>query len=134
MKAETVKTNDEELRVMLESGLVLRQAGRLDEAEKIFRGVRELAPDSDVPLVALSSIAARRNDFDEAMRLCEEALRQDPNSLFARVNHAEILLYQKKRGEAEAELREIVENHPDSPHSRTAQSLLDVAQMMQGEK
>jgi predicted Zn-dependent protease len=90
---------------MLESGLVLREAGRLDEAEKIFQGVCEIVPDSDVPLVALSSIAVRRNNFEEALRLCEDAIRHQPNSLFARVNRAEILLYQKKREEAETELR-----------------------------
>ncbi len=131
MRLEAVKTSDEELRVMLESGLVLREAGRLDEAEKIFQGVRELAPQSDVPLVALSSIAVRRGNFDEALRLCEEALRQESNSLFARVNHAEILLYQKNREEAGRELREIIETAPpDSPHRRTAQSLLDAMQLI----
>lgn len=130
MKVEAVKTDEEELRVMLESGLVLREAGRFDEAERIFLGVRELAPQSDVPLVALSSVAARRGDFDEAMRLCDEALRREPTSAFARVNRAEILLYQKKREEAETELRRIIEQTPDSPHARTAQSLLDVARMI----
>lgn len=115
---------------MLESGLVLRQAGRLDEAERIFQGVRELMPESDVPLVTLSSIAVRRNDFDEALRLCEEALRRQPSSLFARVNRAEVLLYQKRREEAEAELREIIKTDPESPHSRTAQSLLKAVQMV----
>jgi predicted Zn-dependent protease len=130
MKIETVKTSDDELRVMLEAGLVLRQAGRLDEAEKIFQGVSEIVPDSDVLLVALSSIEVRRNNFDEALRLCEEAIRHEPSSLFARVNRAEILLYQKKHEEADAELREIIEQNPDSPHARTAQSLLDVARMI----
>lgn len=130
MKVETVKTSDDELRIMLESGLVLREAGRLEEAEKIFLGVSEIVPESDVPLVALSSIAARRNNFDEALRLCEEAIRHQPTSLFARVNRAEILLYQKKPDEAETELRRIIEIDPESPHSRTAQSLLNVVQMI----
>lgn len=130
MKLEAVNTSDEELRVMLESGLVLREAGRLDEAEKVFQGVREIAPESDVPLIALSSIAARRGNLDEALRLAEEALRQESPSVFARVNHAEILLYQKKREEAEAELRDIIESDPDSPHSRTARALLDVTRMI----
>lgn len=129
MKLEAVKTGEDELRVMLESGLILREAGRLDEAEKIFCGVRELAPRSDVPLVALSSIAVRRNHLDAALRLCEEALKNQPTSLYARVNRAEILLYQKKNAEAENELREIIETDPDSPHSRTAQSLLDAARV-----
>ncbi len=130
MKLQEIKANDEELRVMLESGLVLREAGRLEEAEKVFLGVHELVPHADVPLIALSSIAVRRGDFDEALRLCDEALRQAPDSLFARVNHAEVLLYQKRRDEAEAELHEIIETDPESPHSRTAQALLDVAQMI----
>ena len=126
MKLEDVKASDEELRVMLESGLILREAGRLNEAEDVFRGVHELMPESDVPLVVLSSIAVRRGDFDRALRLCEDALANVPNSLFARVNHAEILLYLKKRDEAERELRDIYENSPDSPHRRTAQALLQV--------
>lgn len=130
MRLEDVKTSEEELRVMIESGLVLREAGRLDEAEKIFRGVSELVPHSDVPLVALSSIAARRGNFDEALRLCDKALQEMPESLFARVNRAEILLYQQRREEAEVELREIIETDPTSPHSKTAEVLLDVAQMI----
>lgn len=130
MKLEEITAGDEELRVMLESGLVLREAGRLDEAEKIFIGVNELVPHSDVPLVALSSIAARRGNFEEALRLCDEALRQVPESIFARVNRAEILLYQQKREEAETELQEIIENNPESPYSRTAEALLNVAQMI----
>lgn len=130
MRLEDIKTGEEELRVMIESGLVLREAGRLDEAEKIFLGVNELVPHSDVPLIALSSIAARRGDFEEALRLCDKALQKVPESLFARVNRAEILLYQQKREEAEIELREIIETDPDSPHSRTAEVLLDVAQLI----
>lgn len=130
MRLEEIKAGEEELRVMIESGLVLREAGRLDEAEKIFRGVNELVPHSDVPLVALSSIAARRGNFDEALHLCDKALQQVPESLFARVNRAEILLYQQRREEAEAELHEIIEKDPDSPHSKTAEVLLDVARMI----
>lgn len=131
MRLETVKTSEEDLRVMLESGLVLREAGRLDEAEKIFQGVLELVPKSDVPLVALSSIAVRRGDFDEALRLCEEALQYQSNSVFARLNRAEILLYQKKLDEAERELRQITETvSADSPHYRTAQSLLETMKLI----
>ena len=131
MNFSQVKAGDEELRVMLESGLVLREAGRLDEAERIFLGVCELAPKSDVPLVALSSLAVRRGDFDEALRLCDEALSTDPNSVFARVHHAEVLLYQQRREEAETELRDIIETAPESPHAPTAQALLDAAQLLE---
>ena len=131
MNFSQVKTSDEDLRVMLESGLVLREAGRLDEAEKIFSGVRELVPKSDVPIISLSSVAVRRGNFDAALRLCEEALTVDPDSIFARVYHAEILLYQRRRAEAEAELREIIKFAPESPHAQTARALLDAARLME---
>lgn len=129
MKLTEVKSSDNELRAMLESGLILREAGRLTEAEKIFRGVHELVPQSDVPLVALSSIAVRREDFDEALRLCDEALRHNPESLFTRVNRAEVLLYQQKIEAAESELHEIMRLDPDSPHSRTARALLEALKL-----
>lgn len=131
MEFKQVKAGDEELRVMLESGLILREAGRLEEAEKVFLGVRQLAPQSEVPLVVLSSVAVRRGNFDEALRLCDEALAKEPSSVFARVHHAEVLLYQRKREEAEKELREIIKTAPESPHRQTAQALLDAAQLME---
>ncbi len=131
MELQQIKTSDEELRVMLESSLVLREAGRLDEAETIARGARALAPDSDVPLVILSSLAARRGDFDEALRLSEEAMRQDAESVFAQVQHAEVLLYQSKREQAETELRGIIEAAPASPHTPAARALLEAARMLE---
>ena len=82
MKLENVISNEQNLRVMLESGLVLRESGRLDEAEKVFQGVLDIVPNSDVPLVALSSIAVRRGDFDRALRLCEDALKFNSNKCF----------------------------------------------------
>lgn len=130
MKIEDVKIEDEDVRVMMESGLVLREAGRLDEAEKVFAGLKEIIPDSEVPPVVLSSIAARRGNLDEALRLCDEAVRQNPESLYARVNRAEILLYRKERKEAETELNEILDKSPDSPHGKTAKALLDVVKMI----
>lgn len=133
MELRQVRTGDDELRVMLESSLVLREAGRLEEAETIVRGVRELVPKSDVPLVVLSTLAVRRGNFDEALKLCEEALGKEPTSIFARVHRAEVLLYQRKREAAEKELREIISAAPDSPHCHTAQALLEAAQMMDDE-
>lgn len=131
MEFRQIRTGDDELRAMLESSLVLREAGRLEEAENIVRGVRELVPKSDVPLVVLSTLAVRRGNFDEALKLCEEALAKEPTSVFARVQRAEVWLYQRKREAAERELREIIEAAPDSPHLHTAQALLDAAQMME---
>ncbi len=115
---------------MLEAGFVLREANRSDDAETIFRGVMELLPDSDVPHVALGTVEIQRGRFAEAQAACEEALRLNPDSLYARVHHAEAFLFQQKRGEAESELNEIIASDPESPHSRTARALLDAADLI----
>ncbi len=107
MRLSHVKPSDEELRVILESGFVLREAGRLDDADAVFRGALELLPDSDVPRVALGTVELQRGRFSEAQALCEEALALRPASLYARVHRAESLLFQQRRDEAEEELREI---------------------------
>ena len=92
MRLSHVRPSDEELRVILESGFVLREAGRLDDADAVFRGALELLPDSDVPRVALGTVELQRGRFAEAQALCEEALRLRPASLYARVHRAESLL------------------------------------------
>ena len=130
MRLQDVRPRDEELRLMLEAGFVLREAHRLDDAETIFRGVIELLPDSDVPRVALGTVELQRGRFAEAQAACEEALRLRPASLYARVHHAEALLFQQKRVEAENELNEIIASDPESPHSRTARALLEAADLI----
>ena len=130
MRLAHVRPSDEELRVVLESGFVLREAGRLDDADAVFRGALELLPDSDVPRVALGTVELQRGRFAEAQALCEEALRVRPASLYARVHRAESLLFQRRREEAEEELREIAASEPDSPHARTARALLEAADLI----
>lgn len=130
MRLLDVRYADEDLRIILEAGYVLREAGKFDEAEAVFRGVAELLPASDVPRVALGTVEAQRGRFAEAQAIYEEALKLSPQSLYARVHHAEALLFQKRRVEAEAELNEIVAAEPDSPHSRTARALLDAADLI----
>jgi Flp pilus assembly protein TadD len=130
MRLSHVRPSDEELRVILESGFVLREAGRLDDADAVFRGALELLPDSDVPRVALGTVELQRGRFAEAQTLCEEALRLKPASLYARVHRAESLLFQQRRDEAEEELREIASAEPDSPHARTARALLEAADLI----
>jgi Flp pilus assembly protein TadD len=130
MRLSHVQPSDEELRVILESGFVLREAGRFDDAETIFRGALELLPDSDVPRVALGTVELQRGRFTEAQALCEEALRVRPASLYARVHRAESLLFQQRREEAESELREVMAADPDSPHARTARALLEAADLI----
>jgi predicted Zn-dependent protease len=130
VKLDQIKPSDQELRVILEAGFALRYARRLDEAADIFSGVTALLPESDLPRVALGTVELERGKFAEAQAACEEALRRDPQSLYARVHRAEALLFQRQRSEAEAELNSIIAADPTSPHSRTARALLEAADLI----
>jgi predicted Zn-dependent protease len=131
-RLDQIHPSDDELRVMMEAGFVLREASKFDDAETVFRGVMELVPASDVPRVALGTVELQRGRFLEAQGLCEEALRLVPSSLYARVHHAEALLFQRRREEAETELHEIIAADASSPHSRTARALLEAADLICG--
>lgn len=127
MTVKEIPISNEELRVLLETGYILREAAKFDDAEAVFRGVMEFMPDSEVPQVGLGTVFLQRGDFQTAEEICRSAVETNPTSLYARVNYAEAMLFGKKREQAENELKNIIAENPDSPHSHTAQALLDAA-------
>ncbi len=130
MRLSQIQPDDDQLRVVMETGFALCGMGRLGEAESLFRGVAEMLPTSPVPRVALGSVLLWRGLFAEAQTACEDALRLSPDSLYARVQYAETLLFQQRRAEAEEELHQVILTDPASPHSRTARSLLNAANLI----
>ena len=127
MTVYEIPISDEELRVLLETGYILREAAKFDDAETVFRGVMEFLPESEVPQVGLGTVFLQRGDFQTAEEICRSAVETNPASLYARVNYAEAMLFEKKRDEAEEILNAIISENPDSPHSHTAQALLEAA-------
>lgn len=130
MSLREVSVDAEQLRVMLETGYILREAARFDEAEAVFRGVAELMPDSEVPRVGLGTVFLQRGNFAEAVAICGQACKDYPDSDYARVHYGEALLFANQRDEAETELLELIRKKPDSPHTKTAQALLDAADIV----
>ena len=127
MTVKQIPISDEELRVLLETGYILREAAKFDDAEAVFRGVMEFLPDSEVPQVGLGTVFLQRGDFQTAEEICRTATETNPSSLYARVHYAEAMLFEKKRDEAEEILKNIISENPESPHSHTAEALLDAA-------
>lgn len=129
MRFSLIQPSDDEIRVILETGFLLREAGKFEEAEQIFAGVGEFIPDSEVPKVGLATVKLQQGDYQLAQSICEEALKIKPHSLYARVHRAEAMLFQKKHEEAITEFEEIIALDADSPHSRTAKAFLEVANL-----
>ena len=130
MKFTEVKISDDELRVILEIGFLLREMSQFGEAAEIFRGAAELIPDSEVPLVGLGTVEFQQRNFVDAHQAYTRALEIKPQSLYALVHQAEAWLFEGQRERAEEQLHEIIAADSDSPHSRTAQALLDAADII----
>ena len=130
MKFIDVKISDEELRVILETGFLLREMSQFTEAAEIFRGAAELIPDSEVPLVGLGTVEFQQRNFAAAHESYLRALEIKPQSLYARVHQAEAWLFQGERERAEEQFNEIIAADSNSPHSRTAQALLEAADII----
>lgn len=130
MKVKDIETTKEELRVMLETGFILREAANFEDAEAVFKGCVELLPDSEVPLVGLGTVYLQKGDFNLALESCKEALDCNPESSYAKVHYAEALLFQKRREEAEEVLIEVLEDSPDTTYAKTAENLLEVSNML----
>jgi tetratricopeptide (TPR) repeat protein len=127
MRLSEVKPPDDEVKVMLEVGAALREHGHFSKAEDVFRGLSELLPQAAEPRVGLATVLLHLHRFEEAERLCAEALRLRPDSLRARLLFGEALLHQRRRDEGEEELRQVVAADPESADGREARALLDAA-------
>jgi tetratricopeptide (TPR) repeat protein len=101
MTIAEISVSNEELRVMLETGYILREAAKFERAEAIFRGAMEFLPGSDVPQVGLGTVFLQKGDFQAAEEICEKALEMNPESLYARVHYADALLFGRQREKAE---------------------------------
>lgn len=130
MKFGDINVSDEELRVLLEIGFLHREMSQFDEAAEIFRGVAELIPSSEVPFVGLGTVEFQQRNFSAARESYERALEIKPQSLYARVHRAELWLFEGERERAEEELNDVIATDVESPHSRTAQALLDAADII----
>jgi tetratricopeptide (TPR) repeat protein len=72
-KAQVADPDYPEIRIV--RGVVLTQAGRSEEAEKILREVLKTYPHNENALNALGIIALEREDYGQAIDLFEQALR-----------------------------------------------------------
>jgi tetratricopeptide (TPR) repeat protein len=116
----------EDLRLMLEGGYLYLAMKRFKEAREVFEGVCALAPESDVPLVALGNLHFVESKFDQAIKTYRKALEQVPKSAFAKSYLGEALFFNKKEEEGIKVLEEASKMDPHGKSGDFARSLLDL--------
>ncbi|MBL7685117.1 MAG: tetratricopeptide repeat protein [Deltaproteobacteria bacterium] len=116
----------EDLRLMLECGYLHIAMKRFKEAREVFEGISLLAPDSDVPLVALGNVSFVESKFEEAIKVYKKALEVAPQSAFAKAYLGEALFFNEKREEAVKVLEEASKLDPVGKSGEFARSLLEL--------
>jgi len=99
----------------IESALQHHRAGRLAEAESIYRQVLSVCPDEQNCLHLLGVIAYSRGQRDDAARLISRAIAVNPEGADFHNNLALVWIAQGKYEEAAAACRRALELKPDSP-------------------
>ena len=95
------------LQVLMEAGYVYLGMRRFKEAREIFEGLVAIAPESDVPHVAIGNVDFCENKVDKAIKRYRQALKLDPASVFAKVYLGEALVFAGKKDEGVKLLSEV---------------------------
>ena len=125
--AWNVSPTVDEIRFLMESGVVLRDAHRFAEAEEVFRGVRALVPASEVPEMALGTLQFELGKFPEAAKHYRRALELNERRALVHAHLGESLLFDKDKEGARTHLKRAIELDPRGESGRLARSLLDLA-------
>lgn len=126
--SSTIRITTDEKRFLMETALLLRDTGRLDESSVVFEALVDLVEDRHFPLIGLGSIAFERGEFDHAVERFEEAVAAAPTSALAHAHLGEALAFAHHREEATLELQKAVQLDPAGTNggnmARTIQQFL----------
>jgi predicted O-linked N-acetylglucosamine transferase (SPINDLY family) len=89
-----------DLRRLFEQGLASQRAGKLGDAEKLYRQVLRAEPANFAALHMLGFLKAQQRQFDEAITLLNKAMRQNPQDVTVRAHHAHALMAAERFDEA----------------------------------
>ena len=101
-------------------GARLLKAGRLEDAEAVFRSVLEFHPRSAVARYSLATIHYARGEHVQATEELMKVLEIDPGSVDARYSLALVHIKMNEYEQAELELKEVLRIAPDFDAARTA--------------
>jgi tetratricopeptide (TPR) repeat protein len=123
--AGLVPVSKQEVVLLLESGYVLMDMGKWDEAREVFNGAIALLPKSEVPHLALGTLEFARGRHDKALQEYRKAQQLAPKSALPRAHAGEALLFLNKPAEAVRELNLALDLEPDGDGAKLARALLE---------
>ena len=122
-----IVASKDEIALMMEAGFIYRDAGKFEEAREIFRGMRALAPKSEVPEVALGTVSFQAREFEDAVAHYQEALKLNPRSAYAYAHLGEAELFRMDKKTARDYLKKALELDPKGEFGKMARALTSLA-------
>ena len=103
-----------DLRAIFEQGVAAHRAGKLAQAESLYRQILRADPASFPALHMLGYLKAQQGQYEEAIALLNKALRQNPGDLTARAHHAHALMAAGRLDEALTGFDRLLAAQPDN--------------------
>jgi Flp pilus assembly protein TadD len=100
-------------KALCDLGYILREQGRLADAEVTLLAAVRLRPDNPLPYSNLSAVLREQGKFDEAVESARRAICLRPDAAMGHSVLGQALLYQGKPAEAEKACREALRLQPD---------------------
>jgi tetratricopeptide (TPR) repeat protein len=125
-----VNASNEELAFLMETGFLYRDLRKYEEARAVFNGVRALLPKSEVPEVALGSVAFQQGDFAGAGRHYRRALALNRRSAWIYAHLGELALFEMDKEQARICLKTAIDLDPRGSYGKLARALLDFADVV----
>ncbi len=113
-----------DLRAIFEQGVAAHRAGKLAQAENLYRQILRADPASFPALHMLGYLKAQQGQYDEAITLLNKALRQNPGDLTARAHHAHALMAAGRLDEALAGFDRLLAAQPDNFEAQFNRSVI----------
>jgi Flp pilus assembly protein TadD len=114
----------------MEAGFFYRDLSQFREARDVFKGVRALAPNSEVPEVALGTVSFQEGNFALAARHYHRALELNERSAWAYCHLGELAIFQTDLRRARSFLRAAIDLDPRGDYGKFARALLDFADVV----
>ncbi len=93
-------------------GIAEKSLGLSEQAKVSFARTLELSPGMGDAAVALAELDARSGDYDNALRLANQALQKNPNSTLAHLIAAKASIAKGDPSQAEAQLQSALDRDP----------------------
>ena len=125
MARKLVEIPRDYLILMMEIGYVLLAMQRFEEAFEVFEGVHHLAPNSDVPRIAMGNTYSAQEKFDEAIREYKKALKIVSDSALAHAHLGEAYLMKNDKTKANDFIQKAMDLDPNGKSGAFARQLMD---------